>query len=52
MFSYDRFAKTAAAAAGALVLSVLTLSTAVGPVNAADIRAIATASASDGAANV
>jgi len=34
MFSYDRFARVATAAVGALVLSTLSITAAVGPVKA------------------
>jgi hypothetical protein len=36
MFNYDRFAKAATAAVGAIVLSTLSITAAVGPVQAAD----------------
>ena len=37
MFSFDRFARVATAAVGALVLSTLSITAAVGPVRAAGI---------------
>ena len=36
MFSFERFAQVATAAVGALVLSTLAVSAAIGPVRAAD----------------
>jgi hypothetical protein len=43
MFSFDRFTRVATAAVGALVLSTITLSAAIGPVRAASPAAIASA---------
>jgi hypothetical protein len=45
MFSFDRFARVAAAAVGALVLSTISLTAAVGPIHVAgsDTAAVAAA---------
>ncbi len=49
MFNFDRFTRVATAAAGALVLSVLSIGAAIGPVNAADLHRTHIASADSGA---
>ena len=56
MFNFDRFAQVATAAVGALVLSTLSITAAIGPVRAADRSNSHIASASafadhDGRAN-
>ena len=38
MFKFDRFAQVATAAVGALVLSTLSITAAIGPVSAADLE--------------
>jgi hypothetical protein len=45
MFNFDRFAKVATAAVGALVLSTLSVTAAVGPVQAADVERAVTVAA-------
>ena len=48
MFKFERFAKVATASVGALVLSTLSVTAAVGPVRAADVeRVVAAAAVSD-----
>ncbi len=44
MFKFDRFAQVATAAVGALVLSTLSITAAIGPVRAADLDRTQTAS--------
>ena len=44
MFKFERFAKVATASVGALVLSTLSITAAVGPVRAADVERVVTAS--------
>ena len=44
MFKFDRFAQVATAAVGALVLSTLSITAAIGPVRAADPERTQTAS--------
>jgi len=51
MFSFDHFARVATAAVGALVLSTLSITAAVGPVGAASTDTAAVAAAADGPAN-
>jgi hypothetical protein len=48
MFSFDRFARVATAAVGALVLSTISLGAAVGPIHVADSDAIVVAAAQTG----
>ncbi len=48
MFSFDRFARVATAAVGALVLSTISLTAAVGPIRVASSDTIAVASAQTG----
>jgi hypothetical protein len=48
MFSFDRFARVATAAVGALVLSTLSLTAAVGPIHAASSDTAVVASARTG----
>ena len=43
MFNFDRFARVATATVGALVLSTLSITAAVGPVHASDIERVAIA---------
>jgi len=45
MFSFDRFARVATAAVGALVLSTLSITAAVGPIRAATTDTAVVASA-------
>jgi hypothetical protein len=47
MFNFDRFARVATASVGALVLATLSITAAVGPVSAADVGRVATASVHD-----
>ncbi|HMG46071.1 MAG TPA: hypothetical protein VK614_01235 [Allosphingosinicella sp.] len=53
MFSFDRFARVATAALGALVLSTISLGAAIGPIHAASSDTIVAAATQSGiAANV
>jgi hypothetical protein len=52
MFSFDRFARVATAAIGALVLSTLSITAAVGPIRAAGIQNAEVASAHQVGAHV
>ena len=45
MFTFDRFARVATSAVGALALSTLSIVAAVGPVQASDLRSAVVASA-------
>ena len=51
MFISERFAKVATAAVGALVLSTLSVTAAVGPVQAAEVEQLVVAAATPGQAN-
>ena len=48
MFKFERFAKVATASVGALVLSTLSVTAAVGPVRAADVERVVIASVHSG----
>lgn len=52
MFSFDRFARVATAAVGALVLSTMSLGAALGPIHAASTETVAVATQTSTAANV
>jgi hypothetical protein len=49
MFSFDRFARVATAAVGALVLSTISITAAVGPIAAANPEPVTVAQAVNGA---
>ena len=51
MLSFDRFARVATAAVGALVLSTLSITAAVGPVRVAAPDSVVVAMAANGQAN-
>jgi hypothetical protein len=52
MFSFDRFARVATAAVGALVLSTMSLGAALGPIQAASSETAVAATQTGTAANV